>query len=180
MPEYFYEKHIEAGVPERSKGLAWRASAPNGARGFESRPRRFGFILSSPILSLVKKNLKHEEDKYFGRWIKAVSATVCELRDTSPEGNYVLTLLLITANVIISLLSFWTVWNYKVAVNTLPFPMSVLAVPATISAIIYAMFVHGDPLHLIGNMIFLFIVGDDIEITLGKVRFLLIYFLSGI
>ncbi len=89
-------------------------------------------------------------------------------------------MLLITANVIISLLSFWTVWNYKVAVNTLPFPMSVLAVPATISAIIYAMFVHGDPLHLIGNMIFLFIVGDNIEITLGKVRFLLIYFLSGI
>ncbi|KPJ71756.1 hypothetical protein AMJ50_00200 [Parcubacteria bacterium DG_74_3] len=43
-----------------------------------------------------------------------------------------------------------------------------------------SMFLHGDFLHLFGNMWFLWIFGDNLENYLGKIKFLFFYFLSGI
>lgn len=43
-----------------------------------------------------------------------------------------------------------------------------------------AMFMHGSWLHLIGNMIYLLIFGDQIEDRLGHVRFLVFYLLAGL
>ena len=43
-----------------------------------------------------------------------------------------------------------------------------------------SMFVHGGLLHLGGNMLYLWIFGDNVEDVLGHVRFLLFYLLSGI
>jgi membrane associated rhomboid family serine protease len=42
-----------------------------------------------------------------------------------------------------------------------------------------SMFMHGDWLHLIGNMLFLWIFGNNVEDALGKVRFLVFYLLGG-
>jgi len=42
------------------------------------------------------------------------------------------------------------------------------------------MFLHGGWLHLIGNMWFLWIFGDNVEDYLGHVRFLLFYLLCGL
>ncbi len=42
------------------------------------------------------------------------------------------------------------------------------------------MFLHGGWLHLIGNMLFLFVFGRSIEDRFGHVKFLAIYFLSGL
>ncbi|MEK6274936.1 MAG: rhomboid family intramembrane serine protease [Actinomycetota bacterium] len=42
-----------------------------------------------------------------------------------------------------------------------------------------AMFMHGSWLHIIGNMLFLWIFGNNVEDALGKVRFLVFYLLSG-
>jgi membrane associated rhomboid family serine protease len=42
------------------------------------------------------------------------------------------------------------------------------------------MFLHGSPWHLIGNMIFLFVFGDNVEDAMGHVRFALFYCLCGI
>jgi hypothetical protein len=42
------------------------------------------------------------------------------------------------------------------------------------------MFLHGGWLHLIGNMWYLWIFGDNVEDTLGPVRYILFYFLCGI
>ncbi|MCK4237333.1 MAG: rhomboid family intramembrane serine protease [Candidatus Krumholzibacteria bacterium] len=42
-----------------------------------------------------------------------------------------------------------------------------------------SMFLHGSILHLGGNMLFLWIFGNNIEDILGPVKFLLFYFLSG-
>ncbi|TCI01493.1 rhomboid family intramembrane serine protease [Corallincola luteus] len=42
------------------------------------------------------------------------------------------------------------------------------------------MFLHGDPLHLLGNMYFLYVVGDNIEDALGRRRFIALYFALGI
>ncbi len=41
------------------------------------------------------------------------------------------------------------------------------------------MFLHGGWLHLIGNMWFLWIFGDNIEERLGTIRYVLFYLLSG-
>ncbi|MGH8029366.1 MAG: rhomboid family intramembrane serine protease [Arenimonas sp.] len=41
-------------------------------------------------------------------------------------------------------------------------------------------FVHADPLHLIGNMVFLIIFGDNVEDVLGPLGFALLYFLGGL
>ena len=42
------------------------------------------------------------------------------------------------------------------------------------------MFLHGGWMHLIGNMLFLWIFADNIEATIGNIRFLLFYFGGGI
>ena len=43
-----------------------------------------------------------------------------------------------------------------------------------------SMFLHGGFLHLIGNMLYLWIFGNNIEDTLGHFRFLIFYLLAGI
>lgn len=43
-----------------------------------------------------------------------------------------------------------------------------------------SMFLHGDLMHLVGNMAFLWIFGDNIEDALGHARFFLFYFLCGV
>ena len=41
------------------------------------------------------------------------------------------------------------------------------------------MFMHGDSLHLAGNMLFLWIFGNNVEDALGRVRYLVFYLLAG-
>jgi membrane associated rhomboid family serine protease len=43
-----------------------------------------------------------------------------------------------------------------------------------------SMFMHGGWMHLIGNMLYLWIFGDNVEDRFGKVKFLLFYLLCGI
>ncbi len=47
-------------------------------------------------------------------------------------------------------------------------------------SLISSMFLHGTFLHLIFNMWFLWIFGDNLEWRLGKIRFILFYFICGI
>lgn len=44
--------------------------------------------------------------------------------------------------------------------------------------VITAGFLHADPIHLLGNMYFLYVFGDNVEDTLGRLKFLLIYFVA--
>ena len=43
-----------------------------------------------------------------------------------------------------------------------------------------SMFLHGGWMHLIGNMLFLWVFADNIEATIGSSRFILFYFLGGL
>ena len=43
-----------------------------------------------------------------------------------------------------------------------------------------SMFLHGDIMHLVGNMVFLWIFADNIEAVIGNVRFLIFYLLGGL
>ncbi len=46
--------------------------------------------------------------------------------------------------------------------------------------VLTAMFMHGGLLHIGGNMLFLWIFGNNIEDSMGRVRFLLFYLLGGV
>ena len=52
--------------------------------------------------------------------------------------------------------------------------------PARFLPLVTSMFWHGGWLHLIGNMLYLWIFGDNVEDKLGHVRFLFFYLLAGI
>src|SRR5262249_22316635 len=47
-------------------------------------------------------------------------------------------------------------------------------------SIITAMFLHGGPVHLVGNLYFLYTFGDNVEDFLGPRIFLALYFISGL
>lgn len=52
-------------------------------------------------------------------------------------------------------------------------------VPPLLTPFTY-MFLHADVAHIFGNMVFLWVFGDDIEEALGRMRFLCFYLLCGI
>jgi rhomboid family protein len=52
--------------------------------------------------------------------------------------------------------------------------------PAPVLTLLTYMFFHADIRHVFGNMIFLWVFGDDVEEALGRGRFLLFYVLCGV
>jgi membrane associated rhomboid family serine protease len=46
-------------------------------------------------------------------------------------------------------------------------------------SVLYAMFLHGGWLHLLGNMLFLYVFGNNVEDRLGRLRYLAFYLLCG-
>ena len=49
-----------------------------------------------------------------------------------------------------------------------------------VTPVLTSMFLHGGWLHLLGNMWYLWVFGDNIEDRLGKLRFLVLYLVSGV
>ena len=112
------------------------------------------------------------------------------LRDGNPSGTTpVATIVLIIINVI--------VWSYEVSLGRSlnVFIMEYGLVPLrfvvshrleggvlanAVVPLFTSIFMHGGWLHLIGNMWFLWIFGDNVEDRLGHVRFLIFYLLCGI
>lgn len=58
-------------------------------------------------------------------------------------------------------------------------PCNILA-GKSFHTLITSMFMHGGILHLLGNMLFLWIFADNIESTVGHLRFILFYFIGGV
>jgi membrane associated rhomboid family serine protease len=58
-------------------------------------------------------------------------------------------------------------------------PSELVAIPASLS-IFTSMFLHGGFMHLIGNMLYLWIFGNNIEDAMGHGRFILFYLLTGV
>src|SRR4051812_30557020 len=46
-------------------------------------------------------------------------------------------------------------------------------------SVLYAMFLHGGWLHILGNMLFLYVFGNNIEDRMGRIKFLLFYLFCG-
>jgi membrane associated rhomboid family serine protease len=58
-------------------------------------------------------------------------------------------------------------------------PPELARLPSSLT-LITSMFLHGGLMHLIGNMVFLWVLGDNVEDALGHLRYLVFYALSGI
>lgn len=67
----------------------------------------------------------------------------------------------------------------SVLLGTVYMPPEFNAAPPTLT-LFTSMFLHGGWMHLIGNMLFLWVFGDNIEHVLGKFRFILFYLLCGL
>jgi membrane associated rhomboid family serine protease len=58
-------------------------------------------------------------------------------------------------------------------------PYDVIAVPEGYTLLSY-MFLHGDILHLVSNMLFLWVFGDNVEDAMGHLKFLFFYLVCGV
>ena len=52
--------------------------------------------------------------------------------------------------------------------------------PSFLKSIVYSNFLHAGFLHIIGNMLFLWVFGNNVEDFLGRIKFLAFYLLGGI
>ncbi len=103
-------------------------------------------------------------------------------RDENPTHSFPLfTITILVANVAVFIwgnlepqneAALFTVYSL-VPINFIHSP------PEFYSTIFSSMFIHSGFMHLAGNLLFLWIFGDNIEEALGKVRFLLFYLLCG-
>jgi len=79
-----------------------------------------------------------------------------------------------------ALFFFLTFSNLEEAVKNFGmFPQDILN-GDKIFTVFTSMFLHGDILHLVGNMWFLWIFGDNLEAKMGKIRFVFFYILCGL
>lgn len=88
-----------------------------------------------------------------------------------------ITILLISLNVAVFLISFSNL-NFFIE-NFGLIPEKFLR-GEKIFTIFSSIFLHAGFSHLIGNMWFLWIFGDNVEEKIGKIKFLILYFLSGL
>jgi membrane associated rhomboid family serine protease len=106
------------------------------------------------------------------------------LQDLNPTRRLpILTYLLIGLNVLVF------IWEMSLTeielarefldLAVVPANFDTAPIGETILDIIRSMFLHGGYDHIIGNMLYLYLFGDNIEDRLGKILFLILYFASG-
>ena len=112
------------------------------------------------------------------------------LRDDNPTRRTpYITIALLAANVVVfafGALSAAGLRGNALRFGAIPYEVThfrsldaALRVPPPL-ALLTSLFVHGSLFHLLGNMLFLWIFGNNVEDTLGRVRFTLFYFACGL
>jgi membrane associated rhomboid family serine protease len=114
------------------------------------------------------------------------------LRDDNPSGTpQIVTIAFIVMCVLVFLwqLSFGAQGGQRIVYALGVVPASLLGqgqLPAELSlvppwmTVFTSMFMHGGWMHLIGNMLYLWIFGDNVEDSMGHGRFVVFYLLCGI
>ena len=99
--------------------------------------------------------------------------------DTNVQGGYkpIFSYTFIAINIIIFLLQISVQGNLVCEYATIP---SDIANGKNYYTLISSMFMHGGWMHLIGNMLFLWVFADNIEAVVGNSRFLIFYILGGL
>lgn len=86
---------------------------------------------------------------------------------------------IIFINVIIFIFQFYTTWNNPNTEQNIIYRFGFIPNEFSVFNILTSMFMHGGVGHLIGNMWFLYIFGDNIESILGHLRFFYFYLFCG-
>ena len=89
---------------------------------------------------------------------------------------------IVAANVLIHLLVTWNT-NFVISdrvVRAFGFDPASFGNLSAIPTLVTSMFLHGDLLHLFGNMIFLLVFGRQVENQLERINFLAFYLVTGI
>lgn len=112
------------------------------------------------------------------------------IRDDNPTVRKpVLTVSLIVVNSLVFLLSYFQgARGFQMAVIDYGYIPSLFLHPSAYADApphlwltpLTSMFMHGGWMHLIGNMVFLWIFGNNIEDYFGRIKFLIFYLLSGV
>ncbi len=90
------------------------------------------------------------------------------------------TILLISINLLVFLDEFWLQLVDPYSFNHFMTLYSLRPAYFHVENVITAMFVHASWMHLLGNMLFLWVFGDNIEDILGHAKYLLFYILCGV
>lgn len=112
------------------------------------------------------------------------------LRDVNPTRTFPLvTIALIAVNVLVFIYELilgpqvegfvqsWAIIPYEITHGVDLPPASIQPIYLTL---ITAMFLHGGIVHIAGNMLFLWIFGNNIEDAMGSLRFIVFYLLCGL
>jgi len=112
------------------------------------------------------------------------------LRDVNPTRHFpLMTVILIAINVLVFIYELilgpqlegfvqsWAIIPYEITHGVDLPPASIQPIYLTL---ITAMFLHGGFVHIAGNMLFLWIFGNNIEDAMGSLRFLVFYLLCGL
>ena len=96
------------------------------------------------------------------------------------HGRPYVTYLLIAINAIVFLAEVIITANFSDRASTNALLQNYVAIPykilgGDIFSAVSSMFLHGGIAHLIGNMLFLFVFGDNIEDKFGRIKYVLIY-----
>ncbi len=115
----------------------------------------------------------NEEEEGFTNPFTAMAR---ELKDTSPPITPWMTYLLIALNLLFFIPGILTLREtpWRLGVSALEFIRN----PFT-PAVLASMFTHAGILHIVGNMFFLYVVGDNVEAVMGRLRYLVFYLLAG-
>ena len=106
------------------------------------------------------------------------------IRDHNPSQQTPwITYALIAVNVAI-FLSYWGLFSNPRAITLFFLDWGMVPVlvteQGTWGTMLTSMFLHGSIMHLLGNMLFLWIFGDNLEEEMGHIRYLLFYLASGL
>jgi len=104
------------------------------------------------------------------------------IHDLNPRRNPpVVTVALIVVNVLFFLYEIFLGQRVEGFLQAVAFVPARVAegLPEAAGSALLSMFLHGGWMHLLGNMLFLWVFGDNVEDRLGHFRFLLFYLLAG-
>jgi len=112
------------------------------------------------------------------------------LKDENPTYRFPLvTILFISVNILVFFYQIFSpsgLQYYVYKMGAIPYEITHFTTLASLPrispplALLTAMFLHGSLFHLFGNMLYLWIFGNNIEDFLGPVRFILFYVLCGL
>lgn len=148
---------------------------------------------------LAKSLLEHDKDIQYWRSLKEAGeqmsrrvpywrvymmryfAVVLPLYDVNPRREVpLMTALLIVLNVMVFLTTSFHVRNFEAMYAVWAMKPAVILEGRQLWTLFSSLFLHAGVLHLLGNMYFLWMFGDNVEDRLGWKRYLLFYLAVGV